>query len=208
MSEMISEMAGHFISLGKTPEEKHSRLTALVAAWNMACGSPEDRHGTLSSTLKDNQRFNPATYPGDLAGIRSDMESLIGRKLAMFPEDQRQIVSAKIVMVGEDYRIEVASPRCSDGSKGEINNGKGESKSPSPFEGRWRITSMEMWSQDVVDAEVEGFVEFGPNGLAASNSPMSAAHQTSGQHQRRKAQRRVVVDGNDEMDPAKGRGWA
>ena len=39
-----------------------------------------------------------------------------------------------------------------------------KSKSPSPFEGRWRITSMEMWSQDVVDAEVEGFVEFEPNG--------------------------------------------
>jgi hypothetical protein len=37
-------------------------------------------------------------------------------------------------------------------------------KSPSPFEGRSRITSMEMWSQDVVDAEVEGFVEFKPNG--------------------------------------------
>jgi hypothetical protein len=27
----------------------------------------------------------------------------------MFPEEQRQIVSAKIVMVGKDYRIEVAS---------------------------------------------------------------------------------------------------
>ena len=41
------------------------------------------------------------------------------------------------------------------------------SKSASPFEGRWRITSMTVWSQDVVDAEVEGFVEFGPNGLGS-----------------------------------------
>ena len=109
MSEMISEMAGHFISLGKTPEEKHSRLTAACSAWNMACGSPEIRRQQLEEYVEGYQRFNPATYPGDLAGIRSDMESLIGRKLAMFPEDQRQIVSAKIVMVGEDYRIEVAS---------------------------------------------------------------------------------------------------
>ena len=41
MSEMISEMAANFISGGKTPEEKHHRLTAACSAWNMACGSPE-----------------------------------------------------------------------------------------------------------------------------------------------------------------------
>ena len=39
------------------------------------------------------------------------MESLIERKLEMFPDDQRQVVSAKVVMVGKDYRIEVASAK-------------------------------------------------------------------------------------------------
>jgi hypothetical protein len=109
MSEMISEMAGAFIGVGKTPEEKQSRLTAACSAWNMACGSPEDRRRQLEQYLEGYQRFNPATSPGDLAGIRSDMESLIGRKLELFPLDQRQIVSARVVMVGDDYRIEVAS---------------------------------------------------------------------------------------------------
>jgi hypothetical protein len=37
------------------------------------------------------------------------MESLMERKLELFPDDNRQIVSAKIVMVSKDYRIEVAS---------------------------------------------------------------------------------------------------
>jgi hypothetical protein len=37
------------------------------------------------------------------------MESLMERKLELFPDDKRQIVSAKIVIVGKDYRIEVAS---------------------------------------------------------------------------------------------------
>jgi hypothetical protein len=32
MSEMISEMAASFISGGKTPEEKHHRLTAACSA--------------------------------------------------------------------------------------------------------------------------------------------------------------------------------
>ena len=33
------------------------------------------------------------------------------RKLELFPDDKRQIVSANIVMVGKDYRIEVASAK-------------------------------------------------------------------------------------------------
>ena len=109
MSEMISEMAAQFISVGKTPEEKQSRLTAACSAWNMACGLPEIRRQQLEQYVEGYQRFNPATSPSDLANIRKDMESLIERKLEMFPDDQRQIVSAKVVMVGNDYRIEVAS---------------------------------------------------------------------------------------------------
>jgi hypothetical protein len=111
MSEMIAQMAAAFIGVGKTPEEKQSRLTAACSAWNMACSSPEVRQLQLEEYVEGYQRFNPATTPGGLAGIRCDMESLIRRKLEMFPEDQRQIVSAKAVMVGNDYRIEVASAR-------------------------------------------------------------------------------------------------
>ena len=75
----------------------------------MACGSPEVRQQQLEQYVEGYQRFNPATSPSDLANIRKDMESLMERKLELFPDDQRQIVSAKVVMVGKDYRIEVAS---------------------------------------------------------------------------------------------------
>ena len=37
MSEMISEIASTFIGIGKTAEDKQSRLTAACSAWNMAC---------------------------------------------------------------------------------------------------------------------------------------------------------------------------
>lgn len=109
MSEMISDMAAHFISVGKTPEERQSRLTAACSAWNMACGSPEVRRQQLEQYIEGYRRFNPATRPSDLAKIRLDMESLIERKLRLFPDDERQIVSARVVMVGSDFRIEVAS---------------------------------------------------------------------------------------------------
>ena len=109
LSEMISDMASNFISFGRTPEEKDARLTAACSAWNMACMSPELRGQQLHQYVEGYRQFNPGMSPSDLADIRKDMESLIVRKLQMFPSDQRQIVSAKVLMVGKDYRIEVAS---------------------------------------------------------------------------------------------------
>ena len=109
MSEMISEMAAPFISEGKTPEEKQHRLNAACSAWNMACGSPEVRRQQLEQYVEGYLQYNPASSPSDLAKVRKVVESLMERKLELFPDDKRQIVSAKIVMVGKDYRIEVAS---------------------------------------------------------------------------------------------------
>jgi hypothetical protein len=109
MSEMISEMAGGFIDVGKTPEEKQGRLTAVCSAWNMACGSPEVRQRQLEQYKEGYLSSNPATSPTDLANIIKDMEVLIERKSKMFADDKRQIVSARVVMVGTNYRIEVAS---------------------------------------------------------------------------------------------------
>jgi hypothetical protein len=109
MSEMISEMAADFLWVGDTIGEWQNRLTAACSAWNMACGSPEVRKRQLRQYGEGYLRFNPATSPTDLANILKDMGSLIDRKLKMFPDDQRQIVSAKVVMVGKTYRIEVAA---------------------------------------------------------------------------------------------------
>jgi len=111
MSEMISEMAAGFLWVGNTLEERQNRLNAACSAWNMACRSAEVRQYQLEEYRKGYLRFNPATSPTALANIVKDMESLIERKLKMFPEDQRQIVSGKVVMLGNKYRIEVASAK-------------------------------------------------------------------------------------------------
>src|SRR5471030_627348 len=104
MSEMISEMAASFISGGRTSEEKHHRLTAACSAWNMACGSQEIQRQQLEQYVEGYRQNNPAASPNDLANIRKVMESLMKRKLELFPDDKRQIVSAEIVTVGKDYR--------------------------------------------------------------------------------------------------------
>jgi len=109
MSEMLSEMAMGFLGVGDTIGERQNRLNAACNAWNMACGSPEVRQRQFEQYREGYLRFNPATSPSDLANILKDVELLIKRKLKMFPDDRRQIVSARVVMVGTKYSIEVAS---------------------------------------------------------------------------------------------------
>ena len=109
MSEMILEMGAGFVGVGDTLEERQNRLNAACSAWNMACGSPEVRRRQLDQYAEGYLRFNPATSPDDLAKIRKDMETLMERKLQLFPDDRRQIVGAKVVKVGAEYRIEIIS---------------------------------------------------------------------------------------------------
>lgn len=84
-----------------------------------------------------------------------------------------------------------------------------KSEPPSPFEGRWRITSMEMWDQDFVDAEVEGYFEFGPDGLGSFQfGYVCGGIDYRDSSRDGKPSVEWSWDGNDEMDPASGRGWA
>jgi len=109
MSEMILEMGEGFVGVGDTVEERQNRLNAACSACNMACVSPEIRQKQLDQYAKGYLQFNPATSSDALAKIIKDMETLIERKLQLFPDDRRQIVSAKVVKVGDGFRTEVAS---------------------------------------------------------------------------------------------------
>ncbi len=109
MSEMISEMAAGFLGVGNTLEERQNRLNAACTAWNLSCVSPEVRQRRLEQYKEGYLRSNPGTSSAYLANIIKDMESLIARKLKMFPDDHRQIVSARVVSVENGFRIEVAS---------------------------------------------------------------------------------------------------
>jgi hypothetical protein len=79
----------------------------------------------------------------------------------------------------------------------------------SPLVGRWRITWMEMWDQSFVDAEVEGFVRFVEDGSGEFH--FGYVHGDINDQETERNGRPAVVfsfEGNDEMDPCSGRGWA
>src|SRR5438552_18449151 len=84
-----------------------------------------------------------------------------------------------------------------------------KSKSPSPFEGRWRIVSMSAWDQDYIDEEEEGFFEFDEKGSGEFHFGYVHGHMDC-KPTTREGESAVewTWDGNDEMDPAQGRGWA
>lgn len=109
MSEMIAAMGAGFLRVGKTLEQRQNRLNAACTAWNIACGSPEQRRRHLEVYAESYLRFHPATSQDDLVNIMNDMKALVERKLQMFPDDKRQIVEARVVMAGADFRIEIVS---------------------------------------------------------------------------------------------------
>ena len=82
-------------------------------------------------------------------------------------------------------------------------------KSPSPLEGRWHIVSMSEWDEDHINAEVQAFIEFD-----AQNSGEFQFGYVQGRMDYRLTTRdgepavEWTWEGNDEMDPAQGRGWA
>ncbi len=86
---------------------------------------------------------------------------------------------------------------------------KSKPKPPSPFTGRWRIVSMSNWDQGFVDAEEEGYIEFDDRGGGEFHIGYVHGHMDCRLTTRDGGPAlEWTWDGNDEMDPAQGRGWA
>jgi hypothetical protein len=82
-------------------------------------------------------------------------------------------------------------------------------KPTNSFAGRWRITSMSAWDEEYLHEEVQAFIEFDERGSGEFHFGYVHGYMDC----------RLTIrdsepaiewtwDGNDEMDPAQGRGWA
>jgi hypothetical protein len=77
-----------------------------------------------------------------------------------------------------------------------------------PFTGYWHIEWMEQWGRDFIDADVRGYFEFDKK-----DSGSFQFGYVAGQIDYRIGVRdgkpcvEFSWDGNDEMEPAQGRGW-
>jgi len=109
ISHSILQVAGEFIRLGDTLEDRQNRLTAACSAWNMACNTPELREKHLVQYVRGFGKVNADADADDLANVRKDMETLIARKLKMFPNDLRQVIGAKIISERGKERVEAVA---------------------------------------------------------------------------------------------------
>lgn len=79
----------------------------------------------------------------------------------------------------------------------------------SPILGEWRITTMEQWEQDYVDAEVKAYIRFDEGGGGEFQFGYVSGSMDC-QFTERDGRPAVEWswEGNDEMDEVSGRGWA
>ena len=86
---------------------------------------------------------------------------------------------------------------------------KKKPKPVSPFHGRWHIVSMTEWDEDYLNEEVEAFIEFDDKG--GGSFQFGYVQGTMDCRETTRDGKPCVEwswEGNDEMDPAQGRGWA
>jgi hypothetical protein len=77
------------------------------------------------------------------------------------------------------------------------------------FYGKWRIIEMELWDQEFIDTEVQGYISFSKDGLGAFQ--FGYVHGFIDCRFSKTEGNEVVEfswEGNDEMDRACGRGTA
>jgi len=83
------------------------------------------------------------------------------------------------------------------------------SKQNSPINGKYRITSMEMWDQDFVDAEVPGYIKFSKGGTGKFHFGYVQCDIDWDEAERDDEPAvEFSFQGFDEMEQTSGRGWA
>lgn len=81
-------------------------------------------------------------------------------------------------------------------------------KHKSQIAGRWRITSMEMWDNDFIDAEVPGYINFAKDWRG--DFPFGYVRCDIDWRETERDGEPTVefsFEGMDEMEPTLGRGW-
>ena len=75
--------------------------------------------------------------------------------------------------------------------------------------GSWRIVEMDQWDQEFIDAEVKGFIKFTQNGMGEFQFGYVHGYIDYRPSKLKKDDTiEFSWEGNDEMDPAFGRGSA
>ncbi len=108
MSQMITQMASDYISMGETTEERQSYLNSACTVWNIAVLPEHQREEALLRYIEAYKSANPGIDDED--NLLHDARILIRKKLELFPTVKTVIISAHLEnLEGNKYQITVAS---------------------------------------------------------------------------------------------------
>ena len=95
ISVMVLKVAGDYIDMGETTEEREKYLRSACTAWNIACLPSLKREAAIRQYIEQYQEINKADE-ADCKAMKEDITLLIKQKNALYPYINVQIVDARI----------------------------------------------------------------------------------------------------------------
>ena len=110
VSQMILDVAGQFISMVESEEERQTHLDIACAAWNISILPKNKRDNEYKKYFK---KMKSLLNNSELIKhFEMDLNGLIDAKIDLFPNENKPIVSAKIENINSDeYRVTAAFAR-------------------------------------------------------------------------------------------------
>ncbi len=110
VSQMILDVAGQFILMVESEEERQTHLDIACAAWNLSILPKNKRDKEYKKYFKKMKKL--LKDPQLIEYFEIDLNGLIDAKIDLFPHENKEIISAKIENINSDqYRVTAAFAR-------------------------------------------------------------------------------------------------
>jgi len=110
VSQMILDVAGQFIQMVESEQERQTHLDIACAAWNISILPKNKRDREYKKYFNKMKRL--LNDPQLIKYFEEDLNGLIDAKIDLFPNENRQIVSALIENINsKEYKVTAAFAR-------------------------------------------------------------------------------------------------
>ena len=110
ISKMIIDVAGQFIEMVESAEERQTHLDIACAAWNISILPKNKMDKEYKKYFKKMKK--KLNDPQLIKYFEMDLNGLIEAKIVLYPNEKKKIVSALIENINSDqYRITAAFAR-------------------------------------------------------------------------------------------------
>ena len=110
ITQMILDVAGQFIELVESEEERQTHLDIACAAWNLSILPKSKRKKEYNKYLNEiRKQINDKQM---MEYFKEDLNGLVKAKAELYPNEKRPIISAKIENIDDkQYRVTASFAR-------------------------------------------------------------------------------------------------